>query len=85
TAVERASRGFMRDSGERMAQALSNLLARCELSLPPESRGAFLSVGSDYSAFVNITNLLSEAETDIFIVDPYLYHTAIQKFLTTSP
>lgn len=84
-AIDRAAHGFMSASGEKMAQALSNLLARCEISLPAETRGAFLSVGNDYSAFATISGVLGEARTDILIVDPYIDHVAIQRFVTAAP
>ncbi|MFE3970633.1 hypothetical protein [Stenotrophomonas sp. YIM B13575] len=83
--MEMARRGFRSKSGDRLRQSLSNLLARCELRLPPEQRGAFIAVGDNFSAFATLTAVISEAKKDLFVVDPYLSHEAINRFIVAAP
>lgn len=83
--METARRGFRTKSGDRLRQSLSNLLARCELRLPPEQRGAFIEVGDNFAAFATLAAVISEAKNDLFVVDPYLSHDAINRFIVAAP
>jgi len=83
--METARRGFRAKSGDRLRQSLGNLLARCELRLPAEQRGGFIKAGGSFSAFVTLTAVISEAKSDLLVVDPYLSHDAINRFIVASP
>lgn len=83
--MDSARRGFRTTSGDRLRQSLGNLMARCELRLPAEQRGAFIAVGDNFSAFATLTAVISDAKKDLFVVDPYLSHDAINRFIVASP
>ncbi len=83
--VDQARRGFRSTSALRLRQALANLLARLELRLPAEQRGAFISVGNDFSAFSTLASVIGEARNDLLVVDPYLSHEAITRFIVAAP
>ncbi|HDS1531981.1 TPA: hypothetical protein QEK88_001832 [Stenotrophomonas maltophilia] len=83
--MDSARRGYRTTSGDRLRQSLGNLMARCELRLPAEQRGGFIAVGDNFSAFATLTAVISEAKNDLFVVDPYLSHDAISRFIVASP
>lgn len=83
--VDQARRGYRSTSALRLRQALANLLARLELRLPAEQRGAFISVGNDFSAFATLASVIGEARDNLLVVDPYLSHEAITRFIVAAP
>lgn len=67
--LDQARGRFRSASAVRLRQALTNLLARLELRLPAEQRGAFISVGNDFSAFSTLASVIGEARNDLLVVD----------------
>lgn len=75
-----------RDNGfARMALALENCMARAELRLPLDQRGAFIQAGNAFDAFQAVGRVFGEARRDLLIVDPYLDHTFLRDFAQLVP
>jgi hypothetical protein len=60
-----------RDSAGKIQLLLQTALARCELQLPVDARGAFIPAGNPFDAFAAVTKILSAAKNTVMIVDPY--------------
>lgn len=85
----RVAMGFIETNREYGMSAvfsvLYRVLAAAELKAPPSERGAFIPVGSGFDAFAALGRILSEAKTDVFIIDPYLDETALTDFAVAVP
>lgn len=64
---------------------LHKLLARAELSAPPEAQGAFIDVGQSFTALQAVSKVLTTAQSDVLIVDPYWSLSAMFDFLHAVP
>lgn len=59
---------------------LHRALAGAELRAPTSSQGSFIAAGDEFDAFARVAKILEEAESDLFIVDPYLDEVALTDF-----
>jgi hypothetical protein len=57
---------------QQIMVVIHRALAEAELEAPPSARGAFIPVGSPFDAFSAIGKLLRRANSDVFIIDPYM-------------
>lgn len=75
TVVDRLSRNALvpghPEHVQRITAILQRALARAELNASPAVQGAFIPVGEAFSAFAALSKILSGAQTDVMIVDPY--------------
>lgn len=56
---------------------LNQVLAMLELSLPLDTQGAFITAGASLDAYAAISKILTEATSNVLIVDPYMDATAV--------
>lgn len=61
-----------------IVQVLANSMARIELLLPVQARGAFVSVGNTFDALLAIGKVLRQATSDVLIVDAYADQTVFE-------
>lgn len=64
---------------------LHRALARAEKYAPPGARGAFITVGAEFSALQAIAKVVREASTEVLIVDPYMDATVLTDFAPLAP
>lgn len=60
--------------------ALATLKEELELRLPAGLSGTFISVGSSFDFHAAFSKIVSRAEKDVFLVDPYLDEKALTEF-----
>lgn len=60
--------------------ALYRAIAKVELQLPSSSRGSFIPAGNAFDAKTATARILSEAQNEILIVDPYLGPKVLEMF-----
>jgi hypothetical protein len=73
------------DSANKVKMMLHRALARVELSLPLEARGAFIPAGNVHQAYAAVAKVLSSARTDVAIVDPYADAKLLNDFVGLVP
>jgi hypothetical protein len=64
---------------------LHRALAKAELRAPASAQGAFVAVGNRLDAYAAIAKVLSEAKSDVLVVDPYLDAVVITDYLASAP
>ena len=60
-------------------------LALAELQAPAAARGAFIPVGNTFDAFAALTKVFQAAQSDLFVVDPYMDEAVLTDFGGTVP
>jgi len=65
---------------ERLMLALYKVLASAELASPAGAQGAFIPVGNSFDAYAAVAKVMSSAESDVFVVDPYMDDTVLVDF-----
>ncbi len=60
--------------------ALQRIFAVAELQAPASLSGAFVYAGKEFDAFIAVGKILSQANNNVLIVDPYMDETALVKF-----
>ena len=64
---------------------LHKALASAELRAPAAARGAFIPVGNAFDAFAALTKVFHTAQSDLFVVDPYMDESVLTDFGGTVP
>lgn len=59
---------------------LNTVLAKLEVKVPAQARGAFISAGEEFDAISALSNILGSAASDVLIVDPYMDERALMDF-----
>ena len=60
-------------------------LARVELKVPPEGRGAFVAVGNAFEAFAAMRKILASATSDVLFVDARAEATILTDYAVLAP
>ncbi|WP_188855499.1 hypothetical protein [Aureimonas glaciei] len=81
------SRSLNSDDAPRRLSAAAALvpilyrnLAVAEMNAPAPARGAFIPAGNEFDAFAAIGRVLTTAEADALIVDPYMDERTLTDF-----
>jgi len=69
-----------KDYFQRIMLALYKALASAEINAPSSAQGAFIPVGNAFDAFTALSKILGSANTDVFIVDPYMDESVLTDF-----
>lgn len=72
-------------NAQTIAAVLHRALARAELAAPAETQGAFIPVGSQFSAISALSKVLGNARRDALIVDPYADARVLTDFAVLAP
>lgn len=76
----------LRESNAQTIAAIVNeALARAERLAPAASRGMFISAGRTFDAITVVGKALSEAKTDVLLVDPYADHKVLTDYAVMTP
>jgi hypothetical protein len=67
-------------NAQTIAVIVHQALATAELSAPAASQGAFITAGNTFDAMSVVGKALSEAKTDVLMVDPYADHKALTDY-----
>lgn len=59
---------------------LNTVLAKLEIKVPAQARGAFISAGAEFDALSALAKILGDATFDVLIVDPYMDESALMDF-----
>jgi hypothetical protein len=70
---------------QKILVALYKALASAELHAPQSAQGAFIPVGNAFDAFAALSRILGAAESDVFLVDPYMDESALTEFAGSVP
>jgi hypothetical protein len=68
-----------------IATVMQRLLAKIELELPPESRGAFVTANNAFDVFAAVRRVLNTAATDVLLVDADADATALTDYAVLAP
>jgi hypothetical protein len=78
--------GSLRErNAHTIAVIVNQALATAELSAPAASQGSFITGGNTFDAISVVANALSEAKTDVLMVDPYADHKALEAYAILAP
>ena len=67
-------------AANELTAILYRAFAIAERSAPPSVQGAFIPVGNSFDAFSALSKLLSTANQDVLIIDPYMDETVLTEF-----
>ncbi len=72
-------------AARKIQTVLYRVLAIFELQAPAPLQGSFIPVGNAFDATIAISKIMSDAESDIFIIDPYMDKKALTEFAILAP
>jgi hypothetical protein len=78
-------RGVWNNAVGKVINILHRALAIAELRAPVSAQGAFIAAKSPFEAIAAIDKVMSDAVSDVFIVDPYMEANALTEFAVLAP
>jgi hypothetical protein len=70
---------------KKIESILLRILYVAELRLPTNATGAFIPVGSAYDAVLALGKILSKAQKDVLIIDPYMDNKTLDQYAILAP
>jgi len=80
TAVDGLESPLRRQNAHQIVAILYRALARAETNIPAAAQGAFITPGAAFDVLRAVSQALQEAKSDVFVVEPYMDHTALTDF-----
>ena len=78
--------GLLREgNAQTIAACVHQALAKAELLAPASYQGSFIAAGNTFSALAAVGKALSEAKTDVLLVDSYADHKVITDYAIMAP
>jgi hypothetical protein len=73
------------DAEQKITLALYRALARAELLAPASAQGAFIPANNVFDAMIAVGKVLKTAQSEIFLLDPYMDATILTDFVVSAP
>jgi hypothetical protein len=70
---------------QKIAVIVNHALAKAELNAPAASQGTFIAAGHTLDAYAAVGKALSEARTDVLMVDPYADAVVVTAYAVLTP
>jgi hypothetical protein len=78
--------GILRDRhAKTIAGIVQRALAKAELEVPPEARGAFIAANNAFDVFAAVRKVLNTAEADVLLVDAQVDATVLTDYAVLAP
>jgi hypothetical protein len=68
-----------------IATIVQRALAKAELEVPPEARGAFITANNAFDVFAAVRKVLNTAEADVLLVDAQVDATVLTDYAVLAP
>lgn len=65
---------------DKIKMTLLKTLEQARLKVPPTTSGAFITAGNEFDAIAVLTKVLSDASSEIMIIDPYMDGSVLSDF-----